>query len=117
MPEEDVTVEEGVEVWISLLGLHMDPEYWPRPDQFDPERFSDEQEAARPAFTYMPFGEGPRACIGLRSGLVQVKTALAHALRDLRYSVHPDTQNPLELGTRGFFLVPKHQVLLIAQQV
>ena len=44
--------------------LHRKPSLWERPDRFEPERFSAEQTAARPRFAYLPFGAGPRICIG-----------------------------------------------------
>lgn len=46
------------------MGLHHDPEYYPNPEKFDPERFSEENKSKRPAYTYLPFGDGPRICIG-----------------------------------------------------
>jgi cytochrome P450 family 6 len=50
---------------ISILGLHHDPKYYPDPERFDPERFSKEEKAKRHHYVYLPFGEGPRICIGM----------------------------------------------------
>jgi cytochrome P450 family 6 len=60
----DVTVEKGVQVLLPILALHHDPKYYPDPERFDPERFSEEEKKKRPQFSYIPFGEGPRLCIG-----------------------------------------------------
>lgn len=47
-----------------MFGLHYDPEYFPEPQKFNPERFSDENRKKIPPFSYLPFGQGPRNCIG-----------------------------------------------------
>jgi cytochrome P450 len=60
----DVTVEKGIMVLVPILGLHHDPKYYPDPERFDPERFNVAEKKKRPQFCYLPFGEGPRMCIG-----------------------------------------------------
>jgi cytochrome P450 family 6 len=60
----DVIVEKGTQVVIPVMALHHDPKYYPDPDRFDPERFSEVEKKKRPHFSYLPFGEGPRICIG-----------------------------------------------------
>jgi cytochrome P450 family 6 len=47
------------------MGIHYDEEYYPEPKKFDPERFSDEYKKTRHNYAFMPFGEGPRNCIGM----------------------------------------------------
>lgn len=47
-----------------VQALQTDPEYFERPDEFIPERFEDEEAIHKNQFAYMPFGEGPRQCIG-----------------------------------------------------
>jgi cytochrome P450 family 6 len=66
IPGTDVTIEEGTLVVIPVIGLHKDQKYFPNPEKFDPARFREEMKSKRPQFTYLPFGEGPRICIGKR---------------------------------------------------
>lgn len=64
VPGTNVVIEAGTRVHIPIYGIQNDPEYYPDPDTFDPERFSTENKGSRPAFAYLPFGEGPRICLG-----------------------------------------------------
>uniref|UniRef100_A0A1B6IWG9 Cytochrome P450 n=1 Tax=Homalodisca liturata TaxID=320908 RepID=A0A1B6IWG9_9HEMI len=79
-----LTVETGTPVIIPVLSLHRDPKYFPEPDVFDPERFSDEVKQTRPQYTYLPFGEGPRICPGMRFALTQIKLFIAHVVYNYR---------------------------------
>lgn len=65
IPGTELTLPAGVEVEISLLGPHYDEEYFPDPQRFDPERFLEANKSKLPHYAYMPFGEGPRNCIGM----------------------------------------------------
>lgn len=64
LPGSNVVVEKGTPVYIPLFGLHYDAEFFPDPEKFDPERFSDENIKKRPSYSYIPFGSGPHNCIG-----------------------------------------------------
>ena len=57
-------MKKGEFVWIPIYALHHDPKYYPDPSRFDPERFSDDNKASIDPVTYLPFGIGPRNCIG-----------------------------------------------------
>lgn len=58
-------VEKGISILISIFGLHRDEKYFPNPERFDPERFNDENKDSIIPGTYIPFGVGPRNCIGI----------------------------------------------------
>ncbi|KAJ3656518.1 hypothetical protein Zmor_015590 [Zophobas morio] len=83
IPGTNVTINPGTPVIIPMLGLHRDPDYFPNPLKFDPERFNNEKNVT--SFIYLPFGEGPRNCIGFRLGLIQTKLALAAVLNDFQF--------------------------------
>ncbi|GJQ73206.1 Cyp6a9 [Trypoxylus dichotomus] len=111
VPNSNVTLDKGTLVGISVLGLHRDPEYYPEPEKFDPDRFSDENKGKIVPGTYIPFGDGPRVCIGLRFGLMQVKIGLAMLLKEFEFSVNPRTKVPLEIDL-GFVMTVKGGIWL-----
>ncbi|XP_061455417.1 cytochrome P450 3A9-like [Rhineura floridana] len=106
-----VTILKGMVVMIPPSVLHRDPEYWPEPDEFRPERFSKENKEKVDPYTYLPFGAGPRNCLGMRFGLVTMKVAMANLLQHFSFRVCKETQIPLELSNLAF-LVPKKPIVL-----
>ncbi|XP_047117380.1 cytochrome P450 6k1-like [Schistocerca piceifrons] len=112
IPDSDVVLEKGTPLSISVLGLHRDPKYYPDPEHFDPERFSEQQKAQRQPYVYLPFGDGPRNCIGMRLGLLQVKVGLVCLLS--KYNVRPTekTRETLEYNARTVILLPNGGIQL-----
>lgn len=64
IPGTDLVLEKGTALFIPIYSIHHDPEYYQNPNEFDPENFTEEAKSNRPPFTHLPFGEGPRNCIG-----------------------------------------------------
>jgi cytochrome P450 len=69
--------------------LHRLPEYWKDPETFDPERFSAEHSAERPKFVYVPFGAGPRQCIGNQFALIEAHLSVATLAQRYRLQLVP----------------------------
>ncbi|KAL1492263.1 hypothetical protein ABEB36_012738 [Hypothenemus hampei] len=113
----NIIIEKGTSVVISTLGLGMDPEYFPDPEKFDPERFTAEAKASRHPYIHLPFGEGPRNCIGLRFGIMQTKIGLVKILTNFRISVSPSTKMPLTIDERFFLLKSKETLHLKAESL
>lgn len=64
IPDSNITFNVGEKLMIPIYALHNDPKYYPNPEVFDPERFTEENKSSRPPGTFIPFGDGPRICIG-----------------------------------------------------
>jgi len=67
IPDSDLVLPKGIMALIDVIGLHHDATHYPQPEKFDPERFTEDQKSQRHHYAYLPFGEGPRNCIGKES--------------------------------------------------
>lgn len=85
--DEDVRPGDIVSIWPWLLHRH--ESLWERPDAFEPDRFSPERRAGRHRFQYLPFGAGPRLCVGARFATAEALAVLAHWLRAWRFAPVP----------------------------
>ena len=103
---DELIIEKGV-----IFFLHCNPEYWPNPESFDPERFDPNNEQSYPTFAYLPFGEGPRNCVGKCLALLEAKMALVAIMRDLQFKRTTDTEVPLDFVT-GISLSPRNGMKL-----
>nr|WP_281179630.1 cytochrome P450 [Micromonospora rosaria] len=82
-------VPAGADVVLCPYTLHRHPEFWPDPDRFDPMRFHPDTPVDRPRYAYIPFGAGPRFCVGNNLGLMEAVFVLACVSRELRLSLRP----------------------------
>ncbi|KZC09959.1 putative cytochrome P450 6a20 [Dufourea novaeangliae] len=113
----DVTVPLGTPIVIPVFGLHRDPSIYPDPDKFDPERFSEENIKARHPYVYLPFGEGPRICIGLRFGLIQVKIAIINTLLNHRVKPVPDKPTRMKFESGSFVISVEGGIHLLVEPI
>ncbi|XP_066992169.2 cytochrome P450 9e2 [Anabrus simplex] len=95
------TLQPGDQIFIPTYGLQHDPEYFPDPKKFDPERFSEENKANINPYTYLPFGLGPRVCLGQRFVMLETKVALVHILSRFNLTVVEKTPLPLRLSAKS----------------
>lgn len=109
-----IHIPAGTEIMIPIYVLHHDPDAWQNPENFDPERFLGPAKDARHAFQFLPFGAGPRNCIGMRFALMEVKVALVRILMKFKFMASPETQVPLEIR-EGITLSAKDGVLIRVQ--
>ncbi|KAB0791090.1 hypothetical protein PPYR_02890 [Photinus pyralis] len=117
LPNTDITIKKGVNLVIPLIGLQRDPDYFPNPDKFDPERFNKKNVEKVTPFSYMPFGEGLRICLGLRFGLMQTKIGLLLMLKNFKFTLSDKTATPIELNPICFVLSVQGGIWLNAEKV
>jgi cytochrome P450 len=85
----DVDLPRGSTVIVFVYGAHHAPRSWDSPESFDPERFSKANEKQHAPFTYLPFGGGPRGCIGGNYAMLQILMILSDLLRNYDFQLTP----------------------------
>uniref|UniRef100_A0A8D3E710 unspecific monooxygenase n=1 Tax=Scophthalmus maximus TaxID=52904 RepID=A0A8D3E710_SCOMX len=98
---KDITILKDMVVLVPVYALHHDPELWPEPEEFKPERFSKENKQSITPYTYLPFGVGPRNCLGMRFALVILKLGLVEVLQNYSFSICEETEIPLQMSPSG----------------
>uniref|UniRef100_H2YHD8 Uncharacterized protein n=1 Tax=Ciona savignyi TaxID=51511 RepID=H2YHD8_CIOSA len=92
--EHESTIPAGTNIGTSIFALHRHVHFWENPTVFDPERFTKENIAKRPAFAYVPFSAGSRNCIGQNFAMNEMKICLAQVIRNLRLYIDGDSPVP-----------------------
>jgi cytochrome P450 len=85
----DVAIPSGSMVIVYVYGAHHAPRYWQNPENFDTERFTKANDKLRTPFTYLPFGGGPRGCIGGNYAMLQILMILSDLLRKYDFQLTP----------------------------
>ncbi|KAK7575859.1 hypothetical protein V9T40_012145 [Parthenolecanium corni] len=112
LPESSLQLFRGDRVTIPVLPLHFDEKYYPNPEKFDPDRFTPENISARPPYTYLPFGDGPRMCLAIRFAKMEMKLCLARIISKYEFLPSSKTEIPLQMHSRSFLLNPKNGIQL-----
>ncbi|KAH8394658.1 hypothetical protein KR222_001274 [Zaprionus bogoriensis] len=117
VPGSSFVLEAGTPVVIPVDAIHHDPDIYPEPDKFDPDRFSAEAVEQRHSAAFLAFGAGPRNCIGLRFGEMQSLVGLAVLLHNFKFSPAKETEIPLKINKTSFFLQSQGGIVLNVQKV
>ncbi|CAK1541469.1 unnamed protein product [Leptosia nina] len=107
-----VSLERGVRIHIPVLNLHKNPHYFPNPEAFRPERFLGVEKDKIKPFTYFPFGEGPRICIGMRFAKMQMTAGLLTILKKCQIQLVENTARNITFEPRAMTLQPAHGINL-----
>lgn len=94
-PGTNAVIEKGTAIFIPIMALQRDEKYYPDPLKFNPDRFND--KSAIPPMTNLPFGDGPRNCIGMRMGRMLAKIGLILMLQHYRFEIADSQYHTKEL--------------------
>ncbi|KAK4873882.1 hypothetical protein RN001_013242 [Aquatica leii] len=108
--EPRLHLEKGSVIICPLRAIHLDPKYYPNPEKFDPERFNDENKHNILPYTYLPFGVGPRNCIGSRFALLEGKLVVAEIISKFEIVPIQKTEIPIALSKSNFNPLPDHGI-------
>ncbi|KAL3269757.1 hypothetical protein HHI36_008817 [Cryptolaemus montrouzieri] len=103
--ETGLHLEKGTPVIISMTSFHYDERYFPDPDKFDPERFRGDKSKEL-QYVYLPFGDGPRKCIGDRFALMSMKIAVSMFIKNFEVTPNERTEIPVKQSKTAFFIIP-----------
>ncbi|KAG7273132.1 hypothetical protein CRUP_005460 [Coryphaenoides rupestris] len=106
-----IKIPKGTAVMVPLFTLHRDPSLWSEPEAFRPERFTKENRDNMDPYAFLPFGVGPRNCVGMRFAVLMMKLCMVEILQNFSFVTCKETEIPLEIGI-DVFLSPKNPIKL-----
>ena len=95
-------------VWIPIYGIQHDPQYYPDPKKFNPDRFYDDPKQMANSLSFLSFGVGPRMCIGNRFALLEAKVLLFFVFAKCNLTPCAKSSIPLKLDRKGFAMIPEN---------
>ncbi|XP_037564606.1 cytochrome P450 3A19-like [Dermacentor silvarum] len=102
----NIAIDEGTLIRIPIFSIQHDEKYFPDPEVFDPERFLGKNKERVVPFSFLPFGEGPRQCVGMKFASMNVKLGLFHVLSRFSFETSSETQIPPKYQPSILLLLP-----------
>lgn len=112
VPNTDIFLPKGTLVSIPIYAIHNDPEFFPDPSTFDPDRFRPAEVARRHPMANLPFGVGPRHCLGLKFAFMQAKIGIVSLLSNFKFSQSTRSVWPIEFQPTQDILTSKDVLYL-----
>ncbi|TRY78461.1 hypothetical protein TCAL_14092, partial [Tigriopus californicus] len=112
VPGTNISLKRGYDAHIYVSAIHMNPDIYPDPDKYDPERFTKEAISRRHAYSFLGFGQGPRNCIGMRFALLEAKLALFGILRSYKFITCKETVEKFTLDPTAILAAPKEPLFV-----
>lgn len=112
VPNSSLTIKKGMEIFIPVYAIHMDPEIYPNPQIFDPNRFTQENIKNRHPMAYIPFGDGPRNCIGMRFAIMELLVAISSVVDNFKLTLNPKTKTPFAFDPKEINIYPKGGIFI-----
>ncbi|XP_033751855.1 cytochrome P450 3A8-like [Pecten maximus] len=109
---KDIKIPAGMTISIPIYCIHYDPDNWEDPEKFLPERFADKENLD--PLNFLPFGYGPRNCVGMRLAMLEMKMSLAKVVRNFQISVCSETVVPPEF-LKFALLKPKSSIIKLEE--
>ncbi|CAK1544733.1 unnamed protein product [Leptosia nina] len=104
LPDVNVEIKKGTKIIIPIQGIQLDPVYFENPEQFNPKRFLHETLQPRHKYAYIPFGEGPRKCIGARLGTLETMAGLAAVLNKFDIKTSPSSTRNIHPNRAAYLI-------------
>nr|APH81390.1 cytochrome P450 CYP3026B2 [Tigriopus kingsejongensis] len=115
-PGYDLTIEKGTYISVPIYAIHRDAQYYPDPEEFNPDNFTAEGKKSRSPYSFLAFGQGPRSCIGMRFALMEAKVGLFSVLMRYRFSACPQTPKAIIRAPDSVLGIPAETLWLAVQE-
>ncbi|KAG4079702.1 hypothetical protein HA402_009088 [Bradysia odoriphaga] len=117
IPNTDIVMPKESLVIVPVYAIHHDTDYYTNPDEYNPDRFEPEEVKKRHPQTFMPFGDGPRNCAGVRFGMMQIRIGLVTLLKNFEFSLCDRTIMPIRFAPGNLVLSIEHDLWLNVKNI